>query len=549
MSTESNALPATPSPRVNPSEAAVREELVRILGHPEFHATDKMRDFLRFVVEETLAGRKHRIKGFTIATQVFGRGDDFDPGQDPIVSIQAGRLRRALERYYLVVGGRDPVYIDVPKGGYVPRFTVQRPDSPDRTTGRLSSQGEPERPGGPTIAVLPFENLTGDPEQQILATGLTEELVTEMNRFQDVVVVPCWLASDGRELQADPLEATRTAGARFALQGAVRTDSATVKVSTRLTDTMNGRLIWAEGFTHPFEASRLIATQENIALSVVTAIGSEYGIIARRLSSESRKKAPAELDTYEAMLRYYTHQIHPSPESSRTCFVALQRAVEREPEYGPAWSALATLHCQMYTFDTPGFDDPLGTALRFARRGVFLEPGSQLARLILAYASYLAEDPVTFHQEIETALTLNPNSPYTVGTAGYFHVMQGDFERGLPLLDRAIAVNPCHPEWFHAGYVIHDLCRHDFERALQELQQHRPFLTFWLDVAYAAVLALLDRLDEARSHLAKVEEQKPDFAARARELLRRTVKIDALVEQILEALSLAGLPDTQSKAQ
>ena len=111
--------------------------------------------------------------------------------------------------------------------------------------------------------------------------------------------------------------------------------------------------------------------------------------------------------------------------------MALRKAAEREPDYGPVWSALATLYGQMYSVDAPGFDRPLETALRYARRGVYLEPGSQLARLILAYASYLSEDSAVFQQEIETALTLNPNSPYTVGTAGYFHVMRGDFELAL----------------------------------------------------------------------------------------------------------------------
>ena len=81
---------------------AIREQLGRILASPEFHATDKMRGFLRFVVEEKLAGRSHRLKGYTVAVEVFGRGEDFDAANDPIVRIQAGRLRRALERYYLV---------------------------------------------------------------------------------------------------------------------------------------------------------------------------------------------------------------------------------------------------------------------------------------------------------------------------------------------------------------------------------------------------------------------------------------------------------------
>jgi adenylate cyclase len=542
-SDSANERPATLDARSGLSHDAIREQLDRILVHREFQATDKMRDFFRFVVEETLADRQHRIKGYTIATRVFGRGDDFDAAQDPIVSIQASRLRRALERYYLVAGGRDPIFIDIPKGRYIPSFAAQAVE-PDtiRPGGSASGELEGDSPVGPSVAVLVFENLTGDPEQLFLTIGLTDELVTEMNRFQDIVVLPCQRASQTVGLPADPIEQARASGARFVLQGTVRRDVKTVKVSAHLTDAKSGRQIWAEAYTHPLEASSLIATQEEIARSVVAAIGSEYGIIARRLSAESRKKPPAELDTYEAMLRYYSHQIVPSPESSKACFLALQRAAEREPEYGPAWSALATLHCQMYSMDVPGFDQPLDTALRYARRGVSLEPGSQLGRLILAYACYLADDSDSFLHEIETALALNPNSPYTVGTAGYFHVMRGEFERGLPLLDRAIAVNPCHPSWFHGGYVVDHLRRLNYEGALVEVQNHSPFQSFWLPVVHAAILGKkLGRIDEAKVHIEEVAEQKPDFASRAHGLFWRTLKIDALIDDLIDGLRRAGL--------
>jgi tetratricopeptide (TPR) repeat protein len=325
------------------------------------------------------------------------------------------------------------------------------------------------------------------------------------------------------------------------LRGTVRSDPATLRVSMQLTDAADGRQLWAEAYTHPLEASRFIATQEKIARSVVAAIASEYGIIARRLAAESRKKPPAELHTYEAMLRYYTHQISPSPGTGQLCLVALERAAEREPEYGPVWSALATLHCQMYSMDVGGFGQPLDTALEFARRGVSLEPGSQLGRLILAYASYLAEDSAAFEQESETALALNPNSPYTVGAIGYFHVMRGGFERGLPMLERAIEVNPCHPHWFHAGRVMHMLACRDYEGALAELEKHDPFFTFWLPVVRASILGNLGRLDEAQTHLHQIREQKPDFAPRARELFRRSLKIDSIIDNLIEGLRQGGM--------
>lgn len=532
----------TAEPLGGVSPADIREQLERILGHPEFHATEKMKAFLRFVVEETLEGRKHRIKGYTIATKVFGRGDDFDAGQDPIVSIQAGRLRRALERYYLVAGGRDPVHVDIPKGRYIPRFKAQLTAAPADDLRSTIPHDQPRLLTGPTLAVVPLEDLSPDPEQQFLTLGLTNELVTELNRFQDIVVMPCDSPADTLQTQSPTAEQPRVPAARFILRGTVRTDPATFRVSMQLTDAADGHQLWAEAYTHPLEAGRFIATQEDIARSVVAAIASEYGIIARRLAAESRRKPPAELDTYEAMLRYYTHQITPSPESAQACLAALRRSAEREPDYGPVWSALATLHCQMYSFDAPGSDNALETAQEYARKGVFLEPGSQLGRMILAYASHLADDPDVFAQESETALALNPNSPYTVGAIGYFHVMRGSFERGLPLLERAMAVNPCHPNWFHAGRVIHLISRRSYEEALAELEKHDPFFAFWLPVVRASILGNLGRLDEARTHLYQVREQKPDFASRARELFRRSLKVDSIIDDLIRGLCAAGLP-------
>jgi adenylate cyclase len=528
-------------PRSGFTHDAIRAQLDRILSSPEFHATDKMRDFLRFVVEEKLAGRSHRLKGYTIATRVFGRDDDFDASHDPIVRIQAGRLRRAIERYYLVGGVRDPILVTIPKGRYIPQFATHEPRA---LAGTQETVVPPRKSGsapGPSVAVLPFGNLTGDPEQLALTNGLTEELITEMTRFQDIIVIPCQPGRRPADLPTAPTELGRAVGARFMLQGTVRRDTESVKVSAHLTDTADGRRIWADSYTHPLEAGHLIATQEEIALSVAGTIASEFGIIARRLSAESRKKSPSDLRTYEALLRYYSHQIAPSPESAAACFVALRSAVEKEPEYGPVWSALATLHCQMYTFDVPGFEDALGDALDFARKGVFLEPGSQLGRMILAYASYLAEDSESFLEESEIALTLNPNSPYTVGAIGYFHVYRGEIDRGLSLLERAISDSPCHPAWFHAGYIIDHLVREDYEQALLETRKHAPFMSFWDDVAQAAMLGNLGREDEATTHLGRIAEQKPDFAGRARELLRRTLKIDPLIDDLIDGLKRAGM--------
>jgi adenylate cyclase len=110
-----------------PPAESIQQQVNRILTSPEFKATDVQKSFLTFVVETALAGRSHEIKGYTVATQVFGRGEEFNQATDPIVSIQANKLRRALERYYLVAGQNDPIRIEIPKGTYVPLFRATEP--------------------------------------------------------------------------------------------------------------------------------------------------------------------------------------------------------------------------------------------------------------------------------------------------------------------------------------------------------------------------------------------------------------------------------------
>ncbi len=522
--------------------AEIRSELEGVLGHPEFLATDRLRDFLRFVVEETLAGRGPRIKGYAVATKVFGRGDDFDASRDPIVRIEAGRLRRALERYYLVAGQRDTIRIDIPKGRYVPRF-IRQASAGTRDPERAVP--DPERPAlledGPTIAILPFRDLTGDPDRAFFVNGLVEELVNEVNHYESVIAVPCQASSPGG---GDGIGAKRVGPgveARFVLGGSVRLDSVELKIAAQLTDAATVRQVWGESYKVPLEATGLIATQEALARDVIAAIAGEYGVIAQRLTRESRQKPPAELSTYEALLRYHHYMLVMSPPAGEQAFVALQRATATEPAYGPAWAALANLHAHAWAFDLPGFDDPLATAFEYARRGAALAPESQLARTILTYVYLLRGEHGRFAAEAEAALALNPSSPNFSGTIGYLFACAGEYDRGARLLRRATSLNPCHPRWFHHGlYLIH-FARGEYELAHVEAEQVGHQVAFWDPVLRAAALGKLGRAVEAESSVQELRRIKPDFERRVREFLPRTGTPRELWGEFLDGLRKAGL--------
>jgi adenylate cyclase len=513
----------------------------RILGHPEFQATDRLRDFLRFVVEEALAGRGAGIKGYTVATRVFGRGERFDASRDPIVRIEAGRLRRALERYYLVAGGRDPIRIDIPKGRYVPRFHRQTPARGGATFPSASDGDGPLPDDEPCVAILPFRDLTGDSDRKFFVNGLVEELVNELNHYENIIAVPCQQAGGGVAGDILKPRVGDRIDARFVLGGSVRRDAVELKIAAQLTDTATVRQVWGESYKVPLEASGLIATQEELARDVIAAIAGEYGVIAKRLTRESRQKPPTELSTYDALLRYHHYMLVMTPTAGEQAFVALRCATEAEPDYGPTWSGLANLHAHAWVFDLPGFDEPLETALTYARRGAALAPDSQLARTILAYVYLLRGERELFAEEADAALDLNPNSPNFSGTIGYLLACAGECDRGFALLQRAIGLNPCHPRWFHHGLFIIHFQRKQYQEALEEAEKVGHKVAFWDPVLRAAALGKLGRLQEASASVQELRRIKPDFERRVREFLPRTATSPEIWDDFLDGLRKAGL--------
>ena len=207
-----------------PTTEAIRGQLERILQSAEFRASDKQRKFLNFVVAEALNGRAAQLKGYTIAVSVYGRTETFDPQVDPIVRVEAGRLRRALEHYYLTAGQNDPVRIEIPKGGYVPTFRMVRKPPPGAET-QSSESEDSELPSGPSVAVLPLINMTADKEQDYFVDGLTEELTVELARYQEFRVIASQSTMRFKGQESDPKEIGGDLGVRFLLVGSVRMDA------------------------------------------------------------------------------------------------------------------------------------------------------------------------------------------------------------------------------------------------------------------------------------------------------------------------------------
>jgi serine/threonine-protein kinase len=228
----------------------VRRQLDKLLASHWFARSERMCRFLRFAVEHTLAGTVDDIKEYLVGVEVFDRGADYDPRVDPIVRVEARRLRAKLEAYYASAGKDDAVRIEFPKGAYAATFL-------DRTK---AQQAEPAENRAARIVLLPFTSLSPESGDHF-SDGLTEELILLLTRVQGLRLM-AWNAGSPcqEELQAKAI-----------LRGSWRhTGFRSIRVTAQLIDVKSGTYLWSEAFERNVED--VVAMQEEIARAIVDAV-------------------------------------------------------------------------------------------------------------------------------------------------------------------------------------------------------------------------------------------------------------------------------------
>lgn len=516
-----------------PAAQKVRSQLERILDSPEFRATRSQRAMLEFVVSETLAGRAHEIKGFTVATRVFGRSEDFDQATDPIVSIQANKLRRELERYYLVAGRWDPVHIEIPKGAYVPRFTLQPPKEKDASPAAAEALERDSLASWPAVVVYPFQNLSADPELDYLAVGLATELAVELSHYQEIRVL---IKREEHLKPVDPAEV-----ARFVMIGNIRKDISGVKVTVQLLLSQSGVQLWADTFHCSMDGAALGGFEEHVAHRVVAKIACEAGVISRTLVLESKSKPPLELKAHEAILRYYEFNSAMTQDNLVRAWQALERAVVVEPECGLAWAMLGRVHATNYSLELMDLGSTLEKARVFAEKGVKLIPDNQMARIILAFVLMLQDEVPGALAETRRAQALNPNSLLYLDAVGYLLTLLGDRERGPELMKSVMEFNPYHAYICHHAMWVHSFEREHYEQAYLETLNFREPSLFWEPLMRVCTFGCLGRLEQGKGAVAELLKLKPDFPLRGRRLIGYYIKSEDTRRRMLDALHRCGL--------
>ncbi len=511
-----------------PDSEEVDAQLERIVGSADFDVTTRTQKFLRFIVQQVMAGNVEEISQYSIATQVFERNGSFDSSADPIVRIQAGRLRRSLEHYYLTTGAADPVRIEVPKGTYVPTFNYQS----DRLAVPGSADLLAEANAWPAVLVTPFRNLTGDPGRDYLCQGLATELGIELDRYQ-IVRVYMPTASD----QSSAL-LYKDAGARFKfiIEGSIEKRAGSLGILVRLLDATTGVQIWGRPFRCSLGDPEFSTFLDEVAMSVAAALAAERGVIMRHLVRERDPKSSLRGGSHDAILRFYHFNVSPSLEGFHTVSAALRKATESDPDRGLLWSLLARMYAVNYSLELVPDHRSIDDAYDYARNGVRLEPDSQRTRGVLAFVHLLRDELEAGRREVESALSLNPNSMAFVDALGYLLILLGDWDRGVALTWKAMRLNPFHQPSTHFALWLNHLRLEEGELACQQALAAGDTGGFWAPLARASSFGIIGKIDEARAEVGRLLAMKPDFPERSNWLVTRYVKFPELVERILSNL-------------
>ncbi len=395
-------------------------------------------------------------------------------------------------------------------------------------------------PTGPTIAVLPFTNTSGDPEQEYFSDGITEEIITELSRRSNLFVIARNSTFRYKGQSVDVRQVGQELGARYVLEGSVRKAGGTIRVTVQLLASTDGTTLWAETYERELSGENLFDVQDQITENVVGAIGGAYGAIHRAGLQASRGKAPGTLEAYDCVLRAITMLRRISPQAHLSARDCLETAVEQEPDYAEAWAWLSYVYHFEYSLGFNPRPNSLERGLTAARQALVFDSSSQLGHQQLAYNYFLTKQQ-GFFEKAEEAIAINPNNPDVIAAVGYYLSYAGKWERGAALIHKAIALNPDLPGAVYSALSAYAYVQRDYDEALRwAVKIEIP--PWWKTHALLAIsYGQLGMQEEATQAVNDLLAVYPSYAENARREFRKYYWDETELEHVMDGFRKAGL--------
>lgn len=492
-------------------EAATEEIITSgVLGEKS-----RLRELLRFVVDETLEGRSDHLKAYTIGTLGLGRGDDFDPSSDSIVRVEMNRLRQALDHFYATQGATQPLRIIIPKGTYKPSFEFVEVEQPEPVEPAVAPRrlfplpstwavraglpvfagmvgllllcglvillirqygehyGLPVDLGGdelspPIIEVERFANNITDPEFRYFADGIQVQLVSDLSHFRTLRIRSVPAFEESRQIEVHP-------AADYRIGGAVSQIQDNIRLTMTLSDADTANVIWSTTRDFDVVDDELWSRMLTSVRTIVAQIGAPTGIMEanglRHIELQERIGAFEGGSSYECLLQWHAYDATKSQLLELKVHKCLNELIENDTQDASIWAAYALMRFLDWSKQSDLEDrTALIEGLEAARQAIRLDPtdasGHEYMGNILMAQGALDEARKCY----EWAVTLNPSKADPRVMLGWNKIRRGMWDEGVEDIYRGIGMSPNPPGWFRIPLSVHYYRQGDFQRAFNQAE-------------------------------------------------------------------------------
>ncbi|MEK0086137.1 adenylate/guanylate cyclase domain-containing protein [Benzoatithermus flavus] len=394
-------------------------------------------------------------------------------------------------------------------------------------------------PDKPSIAVLPFTNMSGDPTQDYFSDGISEDIITALSRFDDLFVIARNSSFVYKGKVADVRDIGHQLGVQYVLEGSVQRSGEQIRINAQLIDALANGHLWAERYDRP--AADLFAIQDEITQRVTTALGSRHGAIPRAELARTARMDAKQLQAHDLLLQGIAAIDRFTRDDVARGQDLLHRAIELDPSNAHAFAKLAIAHWLEFTMGWSS--DPEATLKeleRLARQALDVDPSDPWAHWALGYWHLTARRLNEALAEQEKAHAILPNDADLLSELGWMRSLAGDPERGLVEMRAAMRLSPYCPNWYVSNLAQGLYMLGQYEeviRSLTDLQPQNLLTRLYLAASYAE----LDRLEEARAQMAEALRLDPALTIE-KAGARRPFKREEDRAHYLDGLRKAGLP-------
>ncbi len=420
------------------------------------------------------------------------------------------------------------------------RITLDRGTDASETAGAPAAGAAPlKQPDKPSIAVLPFDNMSGDVEQDYFADGMVEDIITGLSRIKWLFVIARNSSFTYKGKSVDVKQAGRELGVRYVLEGSVRKASNHVRVTGQLIEAETGRHVWADRYDRTLDD--VFAIQDELTISVVAAI--EPSLRQAEIERVKRKR-PDNLDAYDLVLRAIPHVYPAMPDGAAKALPLLESALNLEPDYALAHGFAAWCHEILFARGGAREENRLG-AVRHAHAAIAHGRDDAIALSLGGLVMGLVvHDREAARQAFEAALALSPSCALTYNLGSVVMALAGNADRGIEWGERALRLSPFDPMNYVPWYSITlgRIQRGEYEAAAEAAHKVFQANPYWSTAHFllAATHAKLGQIAAAKSAASRVLELQPNFTISG---LCESFDIHpSIATPLTEALSAAGLP-------